>query len=181
MLRFLGNLFDAGDGGLPADSGEMVSLVVLYQDYVELTVESLREILNEVFPGEFLPPGDRNFVVDGAVPGATFMIKCAVHNAAGLFMLHNVPGPYTEFSEFAQHIADPALRASAEAQSAWLSIDLIVQANAEDAYRFIGKVIARLAPDDAAFLVHPDSYGVLPFDESMRRDLADGRQLFKNR
>lgn len=181
-MQFLRGLVGSGDRNVPEGHQEMISIVVLYQDYVELTLESLREILDDVFPGAFLPPGDINFVVDGAVPGATFMIKCAVQGAAGLFMLHNVPGPYTEFSDFVQYIADPALRASAEAQSAWLSIDLIVQStNAEDAYRFIGKVLARLAPGDAAFLVQPETNGVLLFDESVRRDLAEGRQLFSDR
>lgn len=177
MLGVFNLLGGSGEPAPDADR-EMVSLVVLYRDYVELSLESLREILNEVFPGQFLPPGDASFVIEGPVPDATFMIKCAVQGMAGLFMLNNVPAPYTEFSDFAEFIVDPVMRELAESQSAWLSIDLIGQSAAEDAYRFIAKVLARLAPNDAAFLVHPDTGAIIPFDENLRRALADGRQPF---
>jgi hypothetical protein len=164
-----------------ADSDHMmVSLVVLYDAYIELDLDALRQALDDVFPGEFLPPREQgSFVVDGTVPGATFMIKSAVQGAAGLFMLNNVPGPYTEFSDFADYINDPALRERAEALSCWLSIDLIHEIeDIEGAYRFIGKAIARLAPADSAFLVHPETYHHLVFNEDVRGRLADGRRLF---
>jgi hypothetical protein len=179
-VRFLRSIFGGGEEeGAEADH-VMVSLVVLYDSYLELSIEPLRHSLNQVFPGEFLPPREQgNFVVDGAVPGATFMINCIVENAAGLFMLNNVPGPYTEFSDFIDYIAEPALRERAKAQNSWLSIDLInAITDVEDAYRFIGKMIARLAPDDAAFLVHPETYHSVVFDSEVRSQLAEGRRLF---
>jgi hypothetical protein len=184
-MRFMRAILQ--NAGAPAaDSGDansdhvMVSLVVLYDTYVELDLDALRQALDDVFPGEFLPPREQgSFVIDGAVPGATFMIKSAVKGAAGLFTLNNVPGPYTEFSDFAEYIIDPALRERAEAQSCWLSIDLIYKTDdVEGAYRFIGKTIARLAPADSAFLVHPETYHYLVFNEDVRGRLADGRRLF---
>jgi hypothetical protein len=48
----------------------------------------------------------------------------------------------------------------------------------EDAYRFIGKAIARLAPADAMLLVHPETLHHRVFDEEVRRQLASGRRLF---
>ena len=51
----------------------MVSWVVLSNSYAELTLVSLRQSLDELYPGQFLPPREQgNFVVDGNVPGAEF-------------------------------------------------------------------------------------------------------------
>jgi hypothetical protein len=182
MVRLLQELAENGDSDAAEKSHEMISLVVLYRDYVELTVELLLEILDEVFPGAFLPPGEINRVGE-LNADATFMVQSAVQGATGLFMLHNIPASYTEFSDFAQYIADPALLELVQATRAWLSVDLIVPGENErdDAYRFISRVIARLAPGDAAFLVHPASNSVIAFDEDIRRGLAEGRQLFKLR
>ena len=57
---------------------EMVSLVVLSNTHVELTVDQVREKLDELYPGQFLPPRDKgNFVVEGSVPGQ-FLIQSRV-------------------------------------------------------------------------------------------------------
>lgn len=90
-----------------------------------------------------------------------------------MFHLYSVPGPYTVFSDFADHIEDAALRQLAEAQECWLSVDLIHKHTTEqEAYRFIGKVLAKLAPPDAAVLVHPSRLVTLRFDDDVRRRLA---------
>jgi len=92
-------------------------------------------------------------------------------------MLNSVPGPYTEFSNFARHIKDRAVRRAAQAQQSWLSIDLIAKPTTEDdAYRFISRALAALAPRDAAFLVHPTRHLVIAFDDETRRRLASGEQ-----
>lgn len=177
-MRFLRSIFGRKDEETAPDR-VMVSLVVLYDTYIELDLDALRRALDDVFPGEFLPPrAEGSFVIDGAVPGATFMIKSAVKGASGLFMLNNVPGPYTEFSDFAD-IVDPALRDRAEKQSCWLSIDLMhPTASVEDAYCFIGKLLARIAPDDTALLVHPETFRSMVFDEEVRDRLSKGELLF---
>ncbi len=180
LRAILGNVSEQAGEPDHADSDHvMVSLVVLYDTYIELDLDALRQALDDVFPGEFLPPREQgSFVIDGAVPGATFMIKSAVKGAAGLFMLNNVPGPYTEFSDFAD-IADPALRDRAEQQSCWLSVDLThPTASVEEAYCFIGKVLARIAPDDAALLVHPETLRSMVFDENVRDRLSCGELVF---
>src|SRR5713226_2044823 len=99
---------------------EMVSWVVLSNSYVELTADALRANLDQLYPGQFLPPREQgNFVVDGNVPGAEFLIQSSVPGAAGLFLLYSVPGPYTAFSDFADHIEDASLRELAQAQECW--------------------------------------------------------------
>lgn len=153
----------------------MVSLIVLSMRWLELSVDSLRARLDRTFPGAFLPPRDKGtFVVNGPVAGAQFLINSALSGAAGTFILNNVAGPYTEFSDFEEHLADPELRRLATAQEAWLSIDRIAGANPGDAYRFIGKALAELAPADAAVLIDGDSNKTWPFDAEIRRRLADG-------
>jgi hypothetical protein len=159
---------------------EMIALVVLANTYVDLTLDSVRAKLDEVFPGEFLPPRQKgNFVIDGPTPG--FLIQANLPRAAGMFLLHNVAGPYREFSDFAKAITDPAIRKKAMAQCCWLSVDRIGKhGSEEDAYRFIEQVLAKLAPPDAAFLVHPSRLVTIPFDDDLRARLARAERILPN-
>jgi hypothetical protein len=151
----------------------MVGWVVLCREWLELAEETLRAQLDRLYPGEFLPPRQRGtFVVEGPVAGTQFLIHSAVAGATGMFLLQSVPGPYTEFSPFAHHIRDAALRRNALAQQAWLAIDQVGGDNEADAYRFIGKVLADLAPGDATVLVHPERLVSYPFDAGMRLKLS---------
>ncbi|RDV04845.1 hypothetical protein [Undibacter mobilis] len=153
----------------------MIGWVVLSESWIELTEETLRAQLDRLYPGEFLPARESGtFVVTGAVEDVQFLINSGIASATGLFMLQSVPGPYTEFSPFADHIQDSALRRIAVAQRAWLGLERLGGDNEDDAYRFIGKVIAALAPDDAAVLVHPSRLTSFPFDTALRRNLANG-------
>jgi hypothetical protein len=159
---------------------EMISWVLLSKSYVDLKVESLREKLDEVYLGQFLPPRDKNFVIDGPTPGQ-FLIKSNIAGAAGMFMLISVPASYTEFSDFAEVIADPTLLRNVKAQCCWLSVELIHRFTTdEDAFRFIEQVLAKLAPPDAAFLVHPEKRITIPFDNDIRRRLANGAQILSS-
>ena len=162
----------------PQSGRDMVSWVVLSKSYVALDAADLRAKLDEAFPGEFVPQRDRgSFVVEGPVERAQFLIQSRVANASGTFLLNSVPGPYTEFSSFAKFIKDRATRRQARAQRCWLSIDLIAKhTNEDDAYRFIGRALAVLAPPDAAYLVHPTRRIVIAFDDDVRRSLAKGEQ-----
>jgi hypothetical protein len=179
-MRFLEKLFrgrEASAAPTDDDAEDMVSLVVLSNTYVELTLDTVRQHLDSLYPGEFLPPrNEGSFVVDGAVEGATFMIKSAVPGASGIYMLHSVPGPYTEFSNFDEFITDPDLCALAQSQNCWLSVDLMMRGSApeQEAYRFIGAVLAVLAPADSAALVHPTKPLTIRFDDDVRRHLAKG-------
>jgi hypothetical protein len=159
----------------PSQHHQMISLVVLSNSYVAPKTDSLANKLDELYPGKFLPLNQQaNFVAAGPTPGQ-FLIKSTIPGQAGIFVLISVPGPYTDFSDFAHFIADPLLRRKAEAQSCWLSVDLIAKiTTAEEAYRFIGAVLAKLAPADAAVLVEPETNSAVLFDDELRRQLASG-------
>jgi hypothetical protein len=179
-MDFLKRLLGLGNaaprqGGSDVIGSDMIGWVVLANTYVELTTDSLRTALDALYPGEFRPGGERNFVIDGGVPDSQFMIQSNVSGAAGMFLLHTVPGPYTEFSDFAESITDRSLRALAMSQQAWLAVDSIhVHTTQADAYRLIGAVLAKLAPPDAAVLVHPAKPIAMRFDDEVRRRLASG-------
>jgi hypothetical protein len=101
--------------------------------------------------------------------------------AAGMFLLNNVPGPYSKFSSFAKSIEDTSIRRRAMAQPCRLSVDLVHKNTSDaDAYRFIAQVAAKLASSDAAFLVHPSKLITIPFDDEIRVRLAKGDSVLAN-
>lgn len=163
------------------EAREALSLIVLSNTHVALTVERLLATLNRLYPGEFLPPRQNNFVIDGAVPGATFFIQCSVPGARGTFMMHSVRGRYTDVSDFARHIADRRLRQRAEAQACWMSVDLRGRhgnAGKEEPYRLIGALLATLAPADSAFVVDLATSAIVAFSDEVRDRLARGDRIF---
>jgi hypothetical protein len=170
----------SGSGGRAPGPGtprrEMISLVALSGSYVDLSVQSLSKALDELYPGKFVPLEQQtNFVVGGRAPGQ-FLVKSTIPGAAGMFMVLSVPGPYTEFSDFARFIADPVLRRKAEAQRSWLSVDLIaMMTNKDEAWRFIAAAVAKLAPADAAFVVNPETNSTAVFSAALRSQLAAGQ------
>lgn len=169
---------DAQSAAPSGEEREMISWVVLSNSYVDLDVDLLRAKLDEIYPGQFLPPRDKgNFVVKGPGFGQLF-VNANMPSAAGMFLVISVPGPYTKFSSFQRKITDPSLRRQAEAQKCWLSVDMVHKNTTnEDAYRFIEQVLAKLAPADAAFLVHPSKLVTIPFDDDVRRRMANGAQM----
>jgi hypothetical protein len=174
-MDFLKKLFGIGRTE-PEDEHDAIGWVVLSNTFLDLNLDSLRATLDSLHPGQFLPPNERTFVIAGAVEGQ-FMIQSNVDGAAGMFMLHDVPGPYTLFSDFAEHITDPDLRTLAKSQGVWLGVDnMHVHTTEAEAYRFIGAVLAKLAPPDAAMLVHPSMPIAVRLDDDLRRKLADGVQ-----
>ena len=176
-MDFLKRMFGLGSAAPPEAEPDMISWVVLSDTCLDPTVESVRATLDALYPGQFLPANDRNWVVAGVVPDSQFMIQSNVAGAAGMFMLQAVPGPYTMFSDFAEAITDPDLRALAVAQQAWLSVDAMhVHTTEAEAYRLIGSLLAKLAPPDAAVLVHPSKPIVMRFDDEVRTRLANGLQ-----
>ena len=157
---------------------EMIGWVVLFDSDVEFTEDSLRAELDRLWPGQFLPQRDNgSFVVEGTVPGAEFMIQSRVPGVSGTFLLHNVPAPYSEFSDMVERIPDASLRDIAKAQGCWMSVDLMSEVGAAEAYKFVGSVLARLAPPDAAVLLHPSRGTAVRFTQDVRRKLAEKGQL----
>ena len=174
-MDFLKRLFGLGAAS-PNVEPDMIGWVVLSNTCVEPTIDQLSTTLDQLYPGMFLPANDRNWVVEGVFPGQC-MIQSNVDGAAGMFMLQSVPGPYTMFSDFADAITEPELRALAVAQQSWLAVDTMhVHTNEAEAYRLIGALLAKLALPDAAVLVHPSKPIVMRFDDDVRSRLAGGLQ-----
>lgn len=118
-----------------------------------------------------------NFVVDGPTAGG-FFIQASMPGAAGMFLLHNVPGPYWKFSGFLKSIRDASIQREAMAQRCWLSVDLVRKSTSdEDADRFVEQVVGKLAPPDAAFLVHPSKFIIIRFDDELRARLTRGERI----
>jgi hypothetical protein len=162
--------------------GDMVSLVALLPSWQELTVDEVRESLDALFPGAFLPPREEgNFVIEGPVPGTSYLIQCTVPEHTGMFLMHNVPGPYSEFSDYLTRLVDPVLRELAAKQPCWMSVDLMHRHTThEDGYRFVSAALAKLAPSDTAVLLHPSRYVAVPFTVGVRRTLASGGSPYGN-
>jgi hypothetical protein len=154
----------------------MVSLVALLPSWQERTVEEIRQSLDLLFPGVFLPPREEgNFVVEGPVPGASYLVQFTFPYHCGMFLIHNVPGPYSEFSDYLAHLKDPELRQLEVEPPCWISVDLMHRHTTdEDGYRFVSTVLAALAPPDTALLLHPSRYFAAPFSAEVRRTLASG-------
>jgi|SRR5579872_4298191 len=65
------------------DFADMVSLVALAHTHTKLTFTTLRDGLDKLYPGQFLPPREKgNFVVEGPVPEFQFAIQCTIPGAA---------------------------------------------------------------------------------------------------
>ena len=146
----------------------LVSLVVLLPVPLRLNVAALRQHLDSVFPGHFIPQTDDSFVMEWSNPAMLF-VKSIVPSHSGVFLVSFVPGPYTKFSDFADHVSAPRLLDLVHRHNAWLSVDLISEVEPEDdPYRFIGKTLAQLAPESSLAIVYPAKYIMVPFAESSR-------------
>jgi hypothetical protein len=158
----------------------MLSLVALSNSHLGLTLDTLRTHLDRIYPGYFLPPRQQGtFVIDGEVKGVQFLIQSSIGGAKGIFMLNSVPGPYTKFSDFHRHIRDQPLRELAASQRCWLSVDLVRRHTTDDeAYGFIARVIAHLAPKDTVALVDPDRSATIAFSDDVRGRLNQGARVF---
>ena len=184
-MNFLSRLFGkkSASPAVPRHGGgDMVSLVALLPSWQELAVEEVRQALDALFPGAFLPPREEgNFVIEGPVPGASYLVQCTVPQYSGMFLIHNVPGPYSEFSDYLAHLVDPELRELGSKQPCWMSVDMMHRHTTdEDAYRFVSAALAKLAPPDAALLLHPSRYLAVLFAPEVRRTLASGGSPYGN-
>ena len=91
-MDFLKRLLGVADPAPREVERDMIGWVVLSKAYAELTADFLRATLDQLYAGQFLPPGQRNFVIDGGIPDSEFMIQSNIAGAAGLFLLHMIPG-----------------------------------------------------------------------------------------
>jgi len=176
-MRLLSELF----GAEPAQINPHPRLAVLSQTYVSLTVESLRSTLDFLYPAQFpLSEITENKVRDGFFEGM-LLIECVIPGAQGWYVVYSLSAVHAVPVDFAAYVEDDALRAVTEAQEFSLEVGLVsIHGVEEEAYNFIGKVLAALAPPDSAVLIHPSLYSVVPFTSDVRKRLASGNATFGN-
>lgn len=174
-MDLLARLFGSAAARLKRHPEGLTGLVVLSNTHVPLTVESLRGTLDTLYPDQFAQSEDAgNKVSKGFLPGM-FGIECVIPGAEGWYVVHSNLGPFTAYSDFEKHIDDDELRDVAEAQEFSLEVHLVsIHGIQEEAYRFIGALLAMLAPADSAILVHPSNHAVIAFTPSVRKCLAAG-------
>ena len=183
-MSFLSRLFSkkvSKPSHMPLDGHQMTSLVLLSKSYIDLDIDRLRTVLDALFPGEFLPPRDSgNFVVDGPVKQAMFMIMSNIEGYSGGFMLNSVPATYDHYSDYRNYIQDPEILSAVSSHKCWLSVDrLMPQGTTEEHYRFIGLLLSALAPDDSIAVVHPSKMHVVLFNQTICEKLSsDGYSNF---
>lgn len=174
-MDLLAQLFGSAAAGLKRHPEGLTGLVVLSNTHVPLTVESLRNTLDSLYPGQFQSSEEAGNKVSKGFLQGMFGIECVIPGAQGWYLLHSNLGPYTAFSDFGEHIDDEELRDVAEAQEFSLEMHLVsIHGIQEEAYRFIGAVLAVLAPADSAILVHPSNHAVIAFTPAVRKCLAAG-------
>ena len=168
--------FFGGKRSAPVDSSPaMVSLVVLLRQPVQLLRATIQQNLDAVFPGHFVPQNENSFVVDGPNP-TRLMVKSLVPLHSGLFLVISMPGAYLDLAGFAAHNPDPQLHDLVSQHTAWLSVDRIAEiGTTEDAYRFIGKALTKLSPQDALAIVYPQRNATVPFNSETRAKLQSER------
>jgi hypothetical protein len=164
-------------------SGEPEGLtrVVLTNTPLRFDLDSLRQKLEELYPGQFVPPHVKgSFVVPGRVRGQ-YVIQSNVSGASGIFVLNSGMESFATLSDFTKTIPDGPVRRDVEAQCCWLAVDLMYKSKSEaEAYRFVEQVLAKLAPAGAAFLVDPTKRITVLFDETMRRSFSSGAVIMSS-
>jgi hypothetical protein len=172
---------DASAQTRSAGEPEGLIRVVLADSPIRFDLDALRQKLEELYPGQFVPPRAKgSFVVAGRVRGQ-YIIQSNVGGAAGIFILNSGTEPFAGLSDFTKTIPDGPTRRSVEAQCCWLAISLMYKARPDaEAFRFVEQALAKLAPPDANFLVDPTKRITVPFDEAMRRSFARGEMILSS-
>ena len=104
-----------------------------------------------------------------------FMLKVP----QGMFWILNLTHPYfDDVKAWASQVKDRRLREAVEDHKAWISVDAWDgNANKEETYDVLGKVIAALAGPDVRAIVAPEINGVNEFDPILLPRLSGGNPL----
>lgn len=104
-----------------------------------------------------------------------FMLKVP----QGMFWILNLTHPYfDDVKAWASQVKDRRLREAVEDHKAWISVDAWDgNANKEETYDVLGKVIAALAGPDVRAIVAPEIHGVNEFDPILLPRLSGGNPL----
>ncbi|HEX4407504.1 MAG TPA: hypothetical protein VH206_01910 [Xanthobacteraceae bacterium] len=160
---------------------EGLTRVVLTASPIRFELDALRQKLEELYPGQFVPPRTKgSFVVPGRMRGQ-YVIQSNAGGASGIFILNSGSEPFAGLSDFTKTIPDGPIRRSIEAECCWLALSLIYKSKPDAAaFRFVEQALAKLAPPDAAFLVDPTKRITIPFDDTMRRSFMRGEMILSS-
>jgi uncharacterized protein YegJ (DUF2314 family) len=128
-----------------------LNVQILAQVLTEVTGKSVRAIALDDSRSE---KGDNRPVGD-MVAGASPHFISRVNGIS--FAIHNLSAPYmADPAQASESFVEMRLRKAVREHTAWLSMDILnAQAATPDAYRIVGRVLARLVDDDCLALYYP--------------------------
>ena len=159
---------------------DMISIVLLLLNPLPMDVSRLEVSIARAAPASFVK-SEQNFV-NSTDKREKFEVFFAKSND-GIFLVHNHAHPYCdELEKVAGSISDRALGEKVRKHRAWISVDLMDRdkmmfRTEADAWRFIGKVLAELAPEDAVAIYVPAKGVLMAFDNSSKTKLRDSNVL----
>ncbi|MEM6915660.1 MAG: DUF2314 domain-containing protein [Verrucomicrobiota bacterium] len=169
---------------------ELISLVYFLSEPREAEEEAIRRCVSGALGITFdvSDPDSEYFVMQFSPPEAkrpedNAVLHFMIRIPEGVFAVLVSGSPYIENPEdFAKDsIRDKRLRSAVESHEAWLSVDLMDSAenpaDAEQAYRVIGKILSYLAGPDCLAIYCPELQRCNEFDLSLMDVLASDRPL----
>lgn len=174
------------------DDGPMLSLVLLLSEPKYMETPILARLASHAWQRDIRAAskdddtdGDHEDDGDGWVVGTAetpvYMMMCTVEDDALFFIVHNFPMPYVEDPDAVADEIDENRRARAlREHKAWLSVDLMRHPEswgADEAYRWIGKLLADLIDETALAVLCPQTGAIAPVDEGMAERLRGENPL----
>lgn len=157
--------------GRASEEKPMLSIVFLLESPRILTEDDLRERVNQAF-GADLQSGSEE---EGFVAGEGHMNMVILKKQEMVINVLNLPAPYMPVTDkFLDGIPELRLRSALSKHQAWMSVDWIDGAAAEDSttvYRALGKLAASLLEDDVLAVCLPAFDICKPMQETIRENL----------
>ena len=181
LWSWIKGLFGKGARGAGGeDDKPLIALVLLLREPRYLDAEILSRLASNAWGKKIgVDDSDEN---DGFVMGESpaFILQLG----ALLFLINNFSSPYLEDPEAAaKKITELRLAKALTEHRAWLSVDMLYQAEGEalaEAYRFIGKLIAALGDTDCLAIYSPATNRLNAYDAALEAQLRgpDPLKLF---
>jgi uncharacterized protein YegJ (DUF2314 family) len=169
----------AGGKREAAAEGATKSLVLLLREVRDIDENSLRDVVNATF-GLELNPGNPH--ATEFVTGEQPFLFAQFHGR--LFQVLSFARPYFEdAASLTGQLNELRARKALVEHRAWISVDLRAEwhdARPPDAYCYIGKLLAALAPADTLALLWPQTGDVgliKPWDRNIKQKLQEGDPL----
>jgi len=156
------------------DEEPLVSLVLLLRQPRYLDEGLLCQMVRAAWDIRLSDAEDGGNFVVGESPSFIVMAE------GRTFLVNNSDAPYfTDGPLAASQVKDLRLRKAVNGHRAWMSVDLMCndEAPVEEAYRWIGKLIAELAADDCLAILSPQTGWLHVYNRELRRTLCGGDPL----